>query len=63
MRITFRGESERVLREVSQKLGISPTELLTHHIFSLEKFIHNRAHIEEVKNELQKPHKRVVQQS
>lgn len=57
MRITFRGESERVLKELSKKLNVSPTELLTQYIFSVEKFIDNTAHIEEVNDELQKLHK------
>ena len=63
MRITFRGKSEKVLKELSVTLDLSPTELLVGYIFSLEKVVNNTAHIEEVKNELQKSYKGFIQQS
>lgn len=61
MRITFKGEAESLLSKVSKDVDLSPTQLLMQLLFSYEKELNNTTHIEEVTNELYKPHKGSLQ--
>jgi len=63
MRITFRGESEKALIQLSEYLKMSPTEVLTSYLFMMKDRNKHTAHIEEVINELHKPHKRFIPQN
>lgn len=50
MRINIHGEAERVLLELVNEMGLSPTTLFVNYIFKLEKL--TKAQREEVANEI-----------